>query len=208
MSNIVIVNYGAGNIQSVMNMLKKAGAENVIISSTESDIRDASKLIVPGVGHFDHGMKQLKQSGLISVLNDEVLNKKKIVLGICLGAQLFTNHSEEGDLEGLGWINGQTIAFDKTRISTNHKIPHMGWNSVKIENHCDLDTDLPVDSRFYFVHSYHLQLSNPKEIWMTTNYGYDFASSFHKDNIYGCQFHPEKSHKYGLQLMQNFVSLK
>lgn len=207
MSKIVIVNYGVGNIQSVKNMLKKAGAEDVLISSTESDIKNANKLIVPGVGHFDHGMKQLNQSGLIPVLNDEVLNKKKVVLGICLGAQLFTNHSEEGDSEGLGWINGRTITFDKTRLSDNHKIPHMGWNSVKILNHCDLDTDLPEDSRFYFVHSFHLQLSNSEEIWMTTKYGYDFASSFYKDNIYGCQFHPEKSHKFGMLLMKNFIEM-
>jgi len=207
MSEIVIVNYGAGNIQSVKNMLKKAGAEDVIISSSPADIRDANKLIVPGVGHFDHGMNQLQDSGLIPVLNDEVLNNQKTVLGICLGAQLFTKSSEEGSLKGLGWIDGHTIAFDKSSISENHKIPHMGWNTVDIKNHCALDAHLPDESRYYFVHSYHLKLNNPDEVWMTTNYGYDFTAAFHKVNIYGCQFHPEKSHKFGLKLMQNFVAL-
>ncbi len=208
MSEIVIVNYGAGNISSVKNMLKKAGATDISISSSEADIRKANKLIVPGVGHFDHGMKQLQASGLIPVLNDEVLNNHKTVLGICLGAQLFTDSSEEGTSPGLGWVKGSTVAFDKTQIPLNHKIPHMGWNSVEIKNQCPIDKDLPNDSRFYFVHSFHLKLTNPEDVWMTSNYGYDFTAAFHRGNIYGCQFHPEKSHRFGLKIMENFVNLE
>ena len=204
---ITIINYGIGNLTSVRNMLKKAGADEVIISSDVEDIQSTDKLILPGVGHFDYGMSMLKDSGLIPVIEEQIFKKKIPILGICLGAQLMTKSSAEGNKEGLGWVDGKTIAFDKGKIGAEVKIPHMGWNYVDVRSNNKLSDNLPDDSRFYFVHSYHLEMSDPKDIWLTTQYGYEFTAAYRKDNIYACQFHPEKSHKFGLQLMTSFVNL-
>lgn len=207
MSKIVIINYGIGNLVSVQNMLKKAGAEDVLISNDIDDILHADKLLLPGVGHFDFGMKKLNDSGLISIIEEKVLSQKTPILGICLGAQLMTQRSDEGNAKGLGWVDAETIAFDKSKLPSEIKIPHMGWNYVKIQQDNALFQNMHESPRFYFVHSYHLKMNDEKDVWLETNYGYEFCAAFQRNNIYACQFHPEKSHKYGLRLMENFVNL-
>lgn len=204
---IVIINYGIGNLTSVKNMLKKAGGKDVIISGNRADIERSEKLILPGVGHFDFGMKKLQESELIPIIEKKVITDKIPILGICLGAQLITESSDEGTEKGLGWVKGRTIKFDSSQMPDNFKIPHMGWNYVKSKKDVKIWDNMLVNSRFYFVHSYHLQMDNQKDEWLMANYGYEFCAAFQKDNIFGCQFHPEKSHKFGLQLMKNFVAL-
>ena len=201
---ITIIDYGTGNLNSIKNMLKRLGAESVISNKVE-DIQQADKLILPGVGAFDYGMLQLRKSGLVPVLNEKVLQYRTPILGICLGVQLFTQSSEEGKEIGLGWIAGRTIAFDLSKLSENQKIPHMGWKDVKFSNNSKLFDSMFDDPRFYFVHSYHLKIDNPDEIAVQANYGYNFAAGVEKGNILGVQFHPEKSHKYGMKLLENFV---
>jgi glutamine amidotransferase len=207
MSKITIINYGAGNLLSVKNMLKKAGANEVLISDRSDEIADAEQLILPGVGHFDFGMKSLKSSGLIPVIEKKVFEDKTPILGICLGAQLMTQSSDEGSESGLGWVEAKTVAFDKMKFAMPLKVPHMGWNDVNSKKDCTLFKDMHTDPRFYFVHSYHFQMDHAEDIWLETEYGYKFCAAFQRDNIYSCQFHPEKSHKFGLQLMKNFVEL-
>jgi glutamine amidotransferase len=204
---IIIINYGIGNLTSVQNMLKKSGATNVLISNREDDIIHADKLILPGVGHFDYGMNQLKESGLVPILEKKVHQQKVPILGICLGAQLMTKSSDEGSVSGLGWVDAETLSFNKSLMPEGFKIPHMGWNYVKVENENPLSKGIADDSRFYFVHSYHMKMNNSNDSWLVSNYGYDFCAAFRKDNIYACQFHPEKSHSHGLNLMKNFVNL-
>ena len=203
---ISIINYNAGNIKSIQNMLKRIGVKSMICSSAE-EIEQADKLILPGVGHYDHGMKNLHQSGLIEILNKKVREDKTPLLGICLGAQLLGNKSEEGIEKGLGWIDMDVIKFDKKKLSFSLKIPHMSWNEIKINKPSALLEGLNNDSRFYFVHSYHMQPNDKTDILTTTNYGYNFTSAIEKDNIYGVQFHPEKSHKFGMQLLTNFSNI-
>ena len=204
---ITIINYGIGNLTSVKNMLKKAGAEDVRISDNPEDIAAADKFILPGVGHFDYGMKKLHESGLIPLLEKRVINDKIPILGICLGAQLMTKRSDEGADAGLGWVDAETVKFDSTRMPENYKIPHMGWNYVTLQKKVALFDLLPEASRFYFVHSYHLKMNKSADEWLSANYGYDFCAAYQKENIFACQFHPEKSHKFGMQLLKIFVTL-
>lgn len=203
---IIIIDYGMGNLGSIANMLKKIGAAAAMITTQIPEIEQADKIILPGVGAFDHGMKNLADLGLISILHERVLNEKVPILGICLGMQLLTTCSEEGTLPGLDWIDAETKRFNFDHLQTSFKIPHMGWNTLAIprQNH-PLFTNLYERSRFYFVHSYHVVCKNSKDVLATTFYGYDFVSAVAKDNIYGVQFHPEKSHKFGMQLLKNFV---
>lgn len=201
---LTIIDYGTGNLTSIKNMLKKIGVDSIISNKAE-DIINADKLILPGVGHFDYGMQQLHQSGLMDALNNKVLQKKTPVLGICLGVQLLTESSEEGKEKGLGWVKGNTVAFDKTKLNANHKIPHTGWTDIKGFEQSKLFTGMYDEPRFYFVHSYHLLLDNPADVLATANYGYDFTVGIEHENILGVQFHPEKSHKFGMKLLENFV---
>lgn len=201
---LVIVDYGVGNLSSIKNMLKKNGVDSVITREVE-DVERADKLILPGVGHFDYGIQQLHQSGLIGSLSEKVLNKRTPILGICLGVQLLTQSSEEGKEKGLGWIKGKTVAFDKSRLPTNLKVPHMGWADVQGFGNSKLFTGMYQEPRFYFVHSYHLQLDSSADALALANYGYDFAVGIEHENILGVQFHPEKSHKFGMKLLENFV---
>jgi glutamine amidotransferase len=202
---IVIVNYGMGNLGSILNMLKKIGAPAAKISSNPIDIEQAEKLILPGVGAFDTGMQRLHELGLITLLNEKVLKRKTPVLGVCLGMQLITRTSEEGELPGLGWIDAETIRFRFDTRQTGLKIPHMGWNTVKVQREGVLFKNMYPESRFYFVHSYHVVSHNPEDVLTTTEYGYDFVSAIQHDHIMGAQFHPEKSHKFGMRVYQNFV---
>lgn len=200
---ITIIDYGAGNIGSIQNMIRKIGGQ-AIVTSKEEDIYNAEKLILPGVGSFDYGMRQLNDSGLIASLNKKVIEDKTPILGICLGVQLFTKGSEEGALKGLSWFDAETIKFNLP-IKKKLKVPHMGWNEIDIKKKSKLFTDMYEDPRFYFVHTYHLKSNSPSDILTESTYGYNFVSSLEKDNIVGVQFHPEKSHKFGMKILTNFI---
>jgi glutamine amidotransferase len=200
-----VIDYGVGNLGSVLNMLKKVGATNIKSSNKESDILAADKIILPGVGAFDHGMKKLKENGMDNILRQAALEQKTEIMGICLGMQLLTEGSEEGTLPGLGLLSGNVKKFKK-ELYNDLKIPHMGWNMVKPKKPHYLLDNLPEESRFYFVHSYYVCCNNSDDILMTTQYGDEFVSAFQKNNIIGCQFHPEKSHRFGIQLFKNFVN--
>ncbi len=201
---LTIIDYNIGNLKSIWNMLKKIGV-NCIVSRRIEDIEAADKFILPGVGSFDYGMEQLVKSGLLEVLNKKVIKDKIPILGICLGAQLMTQGSEEGNSKGLGWIKGKTVSFDKSKLTSNRKIPNMGWRDVFDYGKSKLFAGMYENPRFYFVHSYHLKMNNPEEVMVKSNYGYEYAAGIEKDNILGVQFHPEKSHKYGMKLLENFV---
>jgi imidazole glycerol-phosphate synthase subunit HisH len=200
---VTIIDYGVGNLGSIQNMLKKIGVD-ALVSANLKDIESATKLILPGVGSFDYGMQQLAKRDFISTLNQKVLINKTPILGVCLGAQLFTKSSEEGSLEGLGWFDAEAVKF---KFDTSHKlkIPNMGWQDVSIKNNSKLTLNLPKDARYYFVHSYHLECKYHADVILTSNHGYDFPCGIERDNIVGVQFHPEKSHKFGMALLKNFV---
>ena len=203
---VVIINYGMGNIGSISNMLKRIGAE-AVVSSNPQEIRKAARLILPGVGAFNNGMDNLNNLGLTFVLNEMVIQQKTPILGICLGMQLMTKSSEEGSRPGLGWIDATTVRFKCGKEEQNLKIPHMGWNVIQWRKESVLFKDMPEEPRFYFVHSYHAVCNDKEDILATTSYGYDFVSAFQKGNIIGVQFHPEKSHKFGMQVLRNFIGL-
>lgn len=204
-SNIVIIDIGMGNLGSIQNMLKKINCPS-IISSDPEDIQSAEKLILPGVGSFDSVIKKIENLQIRELLDAQVIREKKPILGICLGIQMFTKESEEGILPGLGWIDAKTVRFSSS-TNQNLKIPHMGWNTIRLHKDSPLFSELPPDPRFYFVHSYHVACSDTSDILSTTQYGYDFVSAIQKNNIYGTQFHPEKSHKYGMKIFKNFIEL-
>lgn len=196
---IVVVDYQLGNISSIINMLKKIGVD-AIHSAKKEDIQAADKLILPGVGAFDHGVRNLQERGLVDILNEEVLVKTKPVLGICLGMQLLLNTSEEGKLNGLGWIKGGCVRFRFQNEQDNLKVPHMGWNVVK--------TSVNDETRFYFVHSYYAVCENTENVLATTHHGHTFPAIIGHKNILGVQFHPEKSHQFGMQFLMNFIENK
>lgn len=194
-----------GNLGSVLNMLKKIGATAIITSNIE-EISKSEKLLLPGVGSFDAAMNRIHELGMFEVLNNLVLENKIPVLGICLGMQLLMDASEEGKMSGFGWIKGQAYNF-KGRIPSSLKIPHIGWNDVAVVNENRLTWGFGEEIRFYFVHSYFVHVENPSHSIMKCNYGLDFDAAVSKDNIFGAQFHTEKSHKFGMQFLKNFVSI-
>jgi len=200
--SVAIVDYGLGNTGSILNMLRHLGIQSYICEKPE-DLKQASRIILPGVGAFDHGMKNLASTGMIEKLNEMVIKHKIPVLGICLGMQLMSQHSSEGSTAGLNWINASTIGFSPPPLQ-RLRIPHTGWNNVQEVNANPLLKNLPEDARFYFVHSYHVQCHEPEIVAGRTNYGGWFDSVIVKDNIFGCQFHPEKSHRYGMIILENF----
>lgn len=202
---LVIVDYGMGNVGSIQNMLKKIGHSS-LVSGNPEDILAATKLILPGVGAFDQGMKSLADKGLIEPLRIAITQKKVPVLGICLGMQLLGQSSEEGQLPGLGWVDARAVRFvPPVEASVAIKVPHMGWNVVHPV--CDdiIFTDFRKEARFYFVHSYHMVCGSRDIVIGETIYGARFASMFRQCHIFGVQFHPEKSHRFGIQLLKNFV---
>ncbi len=203
---IAIINYGLGNLTSIKNMFARLGVD-AVITDDKQKIRDASKLLLPGVGHFKKGMANLHESGLTEILHREVKEKGKPILGICLGAQLMTKHSEEGDVDGLGWVDAVTVKFDKEKLK-GLPIPHMGWSDIQLKHSCELWEGLPAEPRFYFVHAYHFLFGTDDEITATSWYGYEFACGFKNDNVFGAQFHPEKSHKFGMKVLENYSKLK
>ncbi len=186
-------------------MIKKVGGESEITSDPNA-IVNASKLVLCGVGAFDDGMNRLEKMGVIDVLNKKILDDKVPILGICLGMQLMTNSSEEGKRNGLGWVKGKTKRFKFDANNTSLRIPHMGWNRVIQKKESLLFQDMNSDPRFYFVHSYHVDLEKDEHILTETNYGQPFTSAFEVNNIIGVQFHPEKSHKFGIKLFENFIN--
>ena len=198
-----IVDYGMGNLGSVKRKMDLLGFQAVISSNSE-ELEKADKLILPGVGHFKRAVQQLKSMGLWDCLMEEVIGKKKPILGICLGLQLMTLHSEEGDEEGFGWIDAKVVRFT-IQDQKKYKVPHVGWNTLKKNKSGGLLEGLTEDAEFYFVHSYHITAGNPTEIIATTNYEYPFISAMARDNIFGVQFHPEKSHDDGEKVLLNFL---
>jgi glutamine amidotransferase len=202
---VTIIDYGTGNLGSIQNMLKKIGCKSIITSNI-NEIENSEKLLLPGVGKFDFGMQQLIDRNILEVLNKKVLIEKTPILGICLGVQLFTQKSEEGLLPGLGWFNSETIKF-KIDTNSNYKIPNMGWQNITKKKESKLLSGLPANARFYFVHSYHLKCNSPDDILLEANYSYNYTCAIEKENIVGVQFHPEKSHKFGMKILQNFVEL-
>ena len=215
MSPIAVVDYGMGNLGSILNMLRKIGA-NAYISSNPDEIAKAKKIILPGVGAFGKGMDQIRKLGFYDVLNEKVLKEKVPLMGICLGMQLFTGGSEEGEavgktqgVSGFGWIAATTVKFNFEQDTQGLKVPHMGWNRIGEKQQSPLFEGLnnEKEARFYFAHSYHVICEHQENILATTRHGYSFASVIGKGNIIGVQFHPEKSHKYGMLLMKNFFGL-
>jgi glutamine amidotransferase len=200
---ISIIDYGMGNLGSVKRKLDLLGAESKITSDIE-EIRSASKLILPGVGHFGNAVNEIKNRGLWDVLNNEVLVTKKPILGICLGMQLMAKHSEEGNVSGFGWFDAEVVRF-KVQDTLRYKVPQMGWNQVTLEKPSHLFNGVDLQHGFYFVHSYHIKCNDQSDILNETEYEYSFVSAIQKDNIYGVQYHPEKSHDAGEMLLRNFV---
>ena len=201
--SISVLDTGIGNIKSVCNMIIKVGGNVDIISSPEK-IADANAIIMPGIGAFDYAMRTLSSNGWIDALSKHALIEKKTILGICLGMQIMTRGSEEGTLDGLGFVEADTVKFNFASKKDKKRIPNMGWNLVKVRRANNL-FEPTNDNQFYFANSYHIVCDNEQDILTTTNYGYDFTSSFQKENIIGVQFHPEKSHKYGYDFFKKFV---
>jgi len=202
---ITIIDYGLGNLGSIVNMLKKIGVKSVIASEPE-DIARAERIILPGVGHFDRAMERIGQNGLRKILERKALEEKVPFLGICLGMQLLTKSSEEGQLPGLGWIPAETIRFRFPEDSPL-KIPHMGWNVVERSTPSPLTENFQEETRFYFVHSFHARVEDERYSILKAVHGYPFDAAIQKGNLYGVQFHPEKSHRFGMQLLDNFARL-
>jgi imidazole glycerol-phosphate synthase subunit HisH len=204
---IVVVDYGMGNVGSIANMLRKVGAPSEV-SSDPRTIAVADKLILPGVGAFDAAMERINGGALREVLDRRVLSERVPLLGICLGMQLLTDSSEEGRLQGLGWIPGRTLAF-RGRIDPQLKCPHMGWNLVQLTGASPLTRGLDTlaEPRFYFVHSYFVACEDRDARILETTYGVTYDSAIQRGNVFGVQFHPEKSHRFGMKLLENFAKL-
>ena len=200
---IVIVDYEMGNLGSVKKVLDRLKVYS-IISSKPSDIDNASKLILPGVGHFGKAMYNLKNKNYLNSLNKSVIQRKTPILGICLGMQLFADTSEEGDSKGLGWLSSKVVRFD-IEDSLAWKSPQIGWNNIKLKKKSELLKGISSNDLFYFLHSFHMVCFENKDILSTSDYSYNFVSSIKKNNIYGTQFHPEKSHEQGYKIIENFV---
>lgn len=200
---VVIVNYGVGNLSSVQNMLLKAGAKSSI-SCDPKEILAADKLLLPGVGHFDYGMKMLNQSGLRDTLDRYALDLRRPVLGICLGAQILGLGSEEGDMPGLGWIDMHCRRLPQ---ATGIRVPHMGWNGLSLKRPSALFANADADARYYFVHSYYMDCADDADVVGTCHHGIDFTCAVQRANVFGTQFHPEKSLRHGLALMRAFMEM-
>lgn len=202
---LAIINYGIGNLTSILNMHKRLGIE-AIITGESAEIEKADKILLPGIGHFDKCMQNFNQSGLRPLIEKKGLEDKVPVLGICVGAQMMTRGSEEGVERGLGWVNADTVKF-RIPAGQGLKTPHMGWTDIHFAHASPLWTDMPEETRFYFAHSYHFQFDSDEYVRGSADYGYDFVCAFQRDNIFGVQFHPEKSHKFGMKLLANFSAL-
>lgn len=203
---ITIINYGLGNIRAFVNVFDRLKIETKIAHSAD-DLKGSTKLILPGVGSFDYAMSQLNNSGMRDEIEKQVFNHNVLIMGICVGMQMLAKSSDEGKLPGLGWIDGNVKLFDASLIPYKTRLPHMGWNSIHPVKENILMKGFDDESRFYFLHSYYFECNEPQNVICTTNYGITYSSVVNKNNIYGIQFHPEKSHSNGIQLLNNFADL-
>lgn len=200
---IAIIDYGLGNLGSIKNMLQACNAKDIVMATTREDISRADKFILPGVGSFDMGMNLLNNSGMREELDKQVLENKKPILGICLGMQMLGNKSEEGKENGLGYIDFCCHKFSFSE--SEYRVPHMGWDIVEISKETALTPNPKDFLKYYFVHSYYAECKNEEDILFYCDYGIRFAAGVNRENIFGVQFHPEKSHNYGKWLIGNFV---
>lgn len=203
---ITLIDYGVGNIFAFQNVYKRLDIPTKI-ARNPSELEDAQKLILPGVGAFDYAMEGLNLSGMRQKLDELVVEKKIPIIGICVGMQMMGNKSDEGTAEGLKWIDADILKFDESLIEQRTKLPHMGWNDVKPLKNNPLFKGLEDDAIFYFLHSYYFKCNNPENSIAISDYGIPFTSAVNDDNIFGIQFHPEKSHHYGEKLLHNFAKL-
>jgi glutamine amidotransferase len=201
---IAIADYGMGNLGSIRNMFRKVGVP-AVVTSDPAVLADAERVVLPGVGAFDHGMRSLEERGLLEVLHRKAREERVPVLGVCLGMQLMTGRSEEGVLPGLGWIEGETVAFDRAARPELPRL-HMGWNTLDSFRPHPLLAELDADARFYFVHAYHVVCRNERDVLTTSTYAYPFASGVADGNVVGLQFHPEKSHRFGMAVFRAFAT--
>lgn len=201
---IAIIDYGLGNVKAFANVYKNLNIP-VVIAKQVDDLNSATKIILPGVGAFDHAMTRLNNSGMRSVIEEKTLNRQVPLLGVCVGMQILARSSEEGSQPGLGWIDGEVKRFNPLELRNNTLLPHMGWNDINPRKADDLLNSINHDARFYFLHSYYMHCNNEEDILATTDYGGLFTSAVNSKNIYGVQFHPEKSHQWGIQLLKNFA---
>jgi len=205
-NKVHILDIGCSNTYSVSKMVEKLKGKFSIVKTTDQ-LLDAKKIILPGVGSYDNAISKLQNMKIVDLLYDKVINQKVPILGICLGMQLFAEGSEEGELDGLGYIHGYIRKFNFIDYDDALKIPHMGWNTIDRIKPNLIIKDLYPNTRYYFVHSYHFVAENKEDVIAETNYGYKFPSIINKNNIYGTQFHPEKSHRYGKEIISNFLNL-
>jgi glutamine amidotransferase len=203
---IAIVQYGLGNTQAIANIYRRLNIP-AMMAVKPSDLDGADHLILPGVGAFDWAMSCLNNSGMRDALEHSVFHHRKPLLGICVGMQMLARGSEEGKLDGLGWIHGEVRRFDESKISSRTHLPHMGWNDVQPNDDTGLFAELQSASRFYFLHSYYFAPARPANVLAVTDYFGRFASSVRSENVHGVQFHPEKSHQWGIKLLKNFAEL-
>ncbi len=203
---ITIVDYGLGNIKAFINVYKNLNIP-IKVAKTKTDFVNTSKIILPGVGAFDHAMTLLQNSGMKDKLDELVLYKNLPVIGICVGMQIIANSSDEGKMKGLGWIDAEVKKFNYSDFALKLPLPHMGWNNINPNPNNELMNGLNNESRFYFLHSYYFKVKKEADIIATSNYGIDFTCAVKANNIYGVQFHPEKSHHNGMQLLKNFGNL-
>ena len=202
---ITIIDYGVGNIRAYINLYERINVK-IKVAYNAADLKSATKIILPGVGAFDYAMTRLNSSGMRETITELVLVKKLPIIGICVGMQMLGDISEEGELPGLGWIPGKIKLFDSNSLSSERRLPHMGWNNIS-HNSDNLFGSVDLNNRFYFLHSYYFECENQDDILATTEFGVNFTSAIKKDNIYGVQFHPEKSHTNGVQLLKNFANI-
>ncbi len=203
---ISIVDYGIGNVHAIANIYKRLNID-VCITATPDELRFAERIILPGVGAFDCAMTRLNESGMREVLEDLVIARGKPVLGICVGMQMMAERSDEGVLDGLGWIRGEVKRFDEASFAHETHLPHMGWNDVLPRQTGCLFRGLEKEARFYFLHSYYFAPRQESNVLAITDYGGPYASGVRSGNIFGVQFHPEKSHQWGIKLLKNFAEL-
>lgn len=203
---VTLIDYGVGNLGSVRNMFGRLGAD-VVVARDQSDLARARRLILPGVGAFDNGMSRLDKLGFRSKLEELVIEKKVPILGICLGMQFFTDGSEEGSQKGFGWISGYSKKFDKANLLESQRVPHMQWNRIIPKDEYSIVNRLPAAAKFYFAHSYYVVIEDASCVAAHTMYGNKFASVVSKGNVMGVQFHPEKSHKFGMSFLKNFLEI-
>jgi glutamine amidotransferase len=204
---IAIIDYGSGNIQAIANIYKRLGVAHSV-ASTADHIKGAARYLLPGVGAFDRCMQELNKSGMREALDRAVLMDRKPILGICVGMQILARSSEEGREKGLGWINGDVKRFDPATFHQATRLPHMGWNTTTPVQTSPLFEGVDLSTGYYFLHSYYFVCDRRDNVLAETEYGSRFAAAVHANNVFGVQFHPEKSHQAGIQLLKNFAAMQ